>query len=287
MWGRIKPLLLNSPIQSPLYVYLSIPDKDSTNRTVPKSHQSPSSSPMSYSLPPEIFDLVINHLHDDPATLKSCCIISKSWVPQTRRHIFAHVEFNSSGPHVELWKKAFPDPSNSPTHHTCTISINGNLAIATADGWIHTFHNVEHLQLSCLNQASLIPFYRLSPAVRSLHLTYGPFKVFDLICSFPLLEDLALVALYPKSDADEWNIPLTSPKLTRHLELRTFGRTAHVTRGLLDLPGGLHFSKISAVFFHNDTESVTDLVSRCSNTLESLPLLYCPSSVFCSAFVTD
>ena len=48
---------------------------------------------MSCTLPPEILDLIIDHLHDEPATLKTCCVVSKSWVPRTRKHLFALVEF--------------------------------------------------------------------------------------------------------------------------------------------------------------------------------------------------
>ena len=51
--------------------------------------------------PPEIFDLIIDHLQDEPITLKACCLVSKSWVPRSRMHIFAHVEFDPVGTPVE------------------------------------------------------------------------------------------------------------------------------------------------------------------------------------------
>ena len=46
--------------------------------------------------PPEIVDLIIDHLHDQPATFKTCCVVSKSWVPRTRKQLFSHVEFHDS-----------------------------------------------------------------------------------------------------------------------------------------------------------------------------------------------
>lgn len=66
-------------------------------------------------VPPEMPDLIIDHLYDDPTALKTCCIVSKSWVPRTRKQLFARVKFDSTGFRFKLWKKAFPDPSNSPS----------------------------------------------------------------------------------------------------------------------------------------------------------------------------
>ena len=245
----------------------------------------------SCALPAEILDLIIDHLHDEPDALKTCCVVSKSWVPRTRRHLFAHVEFCAQKSHMELWKKAFRDPSDSPAHHTRTLTIDGDPITASTDesvdGWIRAFRNVVHLKLSSMSRATLVQFHGISPAVRSLRLSPPILEAFDLICSFPLLEDLSLIALHPEDDVDGWNPPLTSPKLTGTLGLRLRGMVHPVARRLLDFPGGLRFSKIATVFFHNDAESVTDLVSRCADTLESLSLFYFPRGAFPSSPVTD
>ena len=246
---------------------------------------------MSCTLPPEILDLIIDHLHDEPATLKICCVVSKPWVPRARKHLFADIELHASQSHLELWKKTFPDPPNSPAHHTHTLSVCGAPALTAAEaeagGWIRAFRNIKHLRLERLDLFPLTPFYGLSPAVRSLRLTHTTAGVLDLICSFPLLEDLALTLLSPKSSPDGWSTPSTSPKLTGYLELRTPGMVRSVTRRLSGLPGGLHFSKIKVVFFNDEVESVKDLVSRCSNTMESLTVICYPRSPFPSALVTD
>ena len=246
---------------------------------------------MSRTLPPEILDLIIDYLHDQPTALKSCCVVSKSWLPRTRGRLFARVEFDTSKSHIDLWKKTFPDLSNSPAHHTRSLSICGAPIVTAADagggGWIRTFHNVVDLRLSHLDRASLVPFYGLSPTLRSLHLIHTHSNVFDLVCSFPLLEDLELDAVFPEGDADGWNIPLTSPRLTGTLDLRTLMSTRLVIRRLLGLPGGLHFSRINAIFLGEDTKSMTDLVSKCSDTLEFLTILRCPSGAFLSTPVTS
>ena len=230
-------------------------------------------------LPPEILDLIVDDLHDEPDALKSCCIVSKSWVPRARKYLFSHVELHASVSHVELWKKTFPDPSNSPAHHTRSLSIRGisvvTAADTDADGWIRTFHNVERLRLDRLGEddfrASLVPFYGLSPTVKSLSMICASVEVFDLICSFPLLEDLALIS--PINDeADGWNAPVTSPKLTGSLTLQSIWEIRSITRRFCALPGGLHFTKITLGLSVEDSDSVMDLISRCSNTLESLKI---------------
>jgi hypothetical protein len=244
---------------------------------------------MSSSLPLEILDLIADHLHNEPATLKACCIVSKSWIHRTRKHLFARVEFRASKSHIELWKKAFPDPSTSPAHYALSLYICGVPIITAADedvgGWIRTFHNVVRLDLECLgptnDRLSLAPFHGLSPALRSLCLTATSLEVLDLICSFPLLEDLELVALNRGNGAR--NTPSTSPKLTGSLELRGIGGIRPAVYGLLALLDDLRFAKITLACLDEDVESTTNLVSRCSDTLESLRICFFVSGTFPSA----
>jgi len=255
--------------------------------TVPKSRQ----SLMSPTIPPELFDLVIDHLHNEPDALKACCIVSKSFVTPARKQLFAHVEFDALRSQLERWKKTFPDPSRSPARHTRSLFIYGDHDITAADtgvgGWVRTFHNVTHLELMWMNRASFITFHGLSRSVRSLTLTESlTTEVFDLLCSFPLLEDLALNTLSPESDTYRWNPPQTSPKLTGTLDLRMDGRAHTITRRWLDFPNGLRFSKIYVLFLEEDIGPVVDLVSECSDTLECLTVQHFPMSAFPSAPVT-
>ncbi|KAF9643160.1 hypothetical protein BDM02DRAFT_3081141, partial [Thelephora ganbajun] len=55
--------------------------------------QTTMSNPRQFHLPPEILDYIIDLLHDKPETLKQCCLVSKSWVSRTRKHLFADIEF--------------------------------------------------------------------------------------------------------------------------------------------------------------------------------------------------
>ncbi|KAJ7104369.1 hypothetical protein B0H15DRAFT_22580 [Mycena belliarum] len=42
-------------------------------------------------LPQELFDLVIDHLHDDPRSLRACAVVSTSFLPPSRVHLFSHI----------------------------------------------------------------------------------------------------------------------------------------------------------------------------------------------------
>ena len=251
-----------------------------------------STTTMWRSLPPEIFDLIVDLLCDEPTTLKMCCVASKSWVPRTRRHLFARVELDTLGPPIESWMKAFPDPSNSPAHHTRALTIRGTRSVIAAgadvDRWIRAFHNVVHLHLDILgwsnDQASFAPFHGLSPTVRSLHLSFTsvpPSEVFGLLCSFPLLEGFTLLAFSHKDEVEGCTAP-SSPRLTGSLGLRILAEgISHTARRLLCLPNGLHFTRIELLCVcEADFKSTTDLVSECSDTLEHLDVADGFSGVF-------
>ena len=246
---------------------------------------------MCRTLPPEMLDLIVNHLRDELTALKVCCLVSKLWVPRSRKNLFAHVTFDALGTPIESWMTAFPNPSNSPAHYTRTLTICG-LRLVTAVNtnvgrWVRAFHSIVHLHVYTLGsteswgddyQVSLVPFYGLSPSVRSLHLhsvSVPPSEIFGLLCSFPLLENFVSLSFGGGNGADEWTAPLASPRLTGSLELCSIAEgIGSITRRLLDLPNGLRFTKISVLCFSGeDFESTTDLVSGCSDTLESLSVI--------------
>ena len=249
-------------------------------------------------LPPEMLDLIVDFLHDEPDALRACCLVSKSWVYRARGHLFAHVEFSLKS-HIKLWKRTFPDPSNSPARHTRSLSIRRSPVVTFVDtgvgGWTRTFSGIVRLHVDIRGfgggkKVSLIPLHGLSSALKSLRLAYGSStpssEIFSFVCSFPLLEDLALVSLGGNSEIDEWKVPSTSPKLTGTLDLRMLGGIRPAVHRLLELPSGLHFSKISVACLKEDVGSMVDLVSKCSDTLESLSIYYyIVGAVVLSAFV--
>ena len=244
---------------------------------------------MSISLPPEIFDLIVEHLCEERTTLKVCCVVAKSWVLRARRHLFARVEFANESS-VESWMKAFPDPPNSPAHHTRDLSIRGTpgvtVATAISRPWFRAFSNIVHLTVETNiwddSQTSLVPLHALSPTLKSFSLVHGSIpssEVFNFIYSFPSLEDLSLVSI-GGGEVDASTLPLTSPRFTGSLSLMMrHGIQSNICR-LIALPGGLNFTEIWVGCLLEELESVTSLVSACCNTLESLTVMVYHSGAF-------
>jgi len=240
-------------------------------------------------LPPEMLDCVIDLLHDETETLKQCCLVSKSWVPRTRNNLFADINFRSES-ELESWKKTFPDVANSPACQTRTLTVGCPWLVTASDaeegGWIRAFSGVSSLHVGRdggpieTSNVSLTPFYKFSPSLKSLRvgLISLPYpQVFDLICSFPLLEDFTLMgynaslAEGDSPDRPQAVIHSSSPALTGTLGFHILGRAESTVRRLLELPNGLHFRKLELSWVHlENLWWITELVVRCSHTLESL-----------------
>ena len=235
---------------------------------------------MSHILPQEILDLIIDDLHDEPAALKACCLVSSAWVHRTRNHLFARIEFNTFTCPIGRWRETFPDPTNSPAHNARALSIRFPKCITASNvDLFRTFRNVICLNVESdsmiRHEATLVPLHGFSTVLRSLRLVstfFADSEVFDLVCSLPLLEDLALVFRTPWRP-QEWTRPRTSPRLTGSLELYVEGGFQSITDHLLRFPNGLHFRRLAVwLVTSQNIKPVEDLMSRCSDTLESLSI---------------
>ncbi|KAI0784252.1 hypothetical protein C8Q75DRAFT_724813 [Abortiporus biennis] len=54
--------------------------------------------------PPELRDLIIDHIHDDRATLKAASLTSRSWLPRARYHIFRRTKI-APGPCADNFRR--------------------------------------------------------------------------------------------------------------------------------------------------------------------------------------
>ena len=261
-------------------------------------------------LPAELLDYIVDLLHDAPRALRNCCLVSRSWIPRTRKHIFARINFWAKQD-LESWKKTFPDPSTSPACYTTTLDVGCSHVVAAADaevgGWIRGFSRVVHLGVGNRvssddeSKISLLPFHGLSPNVKSLRLYFidlPPPRVLDLAITFPLLEDLTADSRYGPhtSDGDVSDGPLTvvqpsnPPVFTGSLKLSQ-GGVRRIGRQLALLTGGIHFRKISLTqFSEKDLSLVTGLVEKCAHTLESVDVscsMGCTSARYLRLDVND
>ena len=246
-------------------------------------------------LPPELLDHIVDILHDDEEALKTCCLVSKSWISRARKHLFANVKLHPPA-RLQAWKNTFPNPSLSPACYTKTLCIGGPEEVTIVDaqegGWIPTFSRVENLEASVHNpKVCLAPFHGFSAAIKSVHidLSCSPCSIFNLIYSFPLLEDLSLAfffsILHPADFNEQPAIPrpFNPPVFTGSFKLFVHVPEAikPIIRWLLLLPGGLHFRELKLRLGCNeDVSPIGALVEACSSTIETLEidsLVYCTS----------
>ena len=251
-------------------------------------------------LPCELLDHIVDFLHDSRTPLRNCCLVSKSWIPRTRRHLFAEIYLRTPKS-LESWKKAFPDPSISPACYAIFLWIGCPQVVTTkgaeAGGWIASFSGVEHLQFGGQDvhargwEAAFVMFHGFSPAVKSLRMrmSHLPFPhFFNLVLSFPLLEDLDMddchdVQIDDGGDSDGLSMSTavqssSSPVFAGTLDLHLKGGMGPIVHRLLALPDGIHFRKFILSWSREEDISLTmALMERCSHTLE---FLYISSSLF-------
>ena len=240
-------------------------------------------------LPEELLDDIVDLLHDSGDALKSCSLVSKSWIPRARKHLFTDIKFTSPE-HLQSWKSTFSDPSTSPACYTKALLLKYPPCVATTDGeevgWISTFTRVAHFQVDAFDLDidwsgfNLTPFHGFSPAMRSLRLIFYAIpssQVFDLIYSFPLLEDLAVTSLdrwMGSNDVldDQTAVqPSISPSFTGSLELDLWTQTDFVASRLLSLSGSIRFRRLQLTLNKkSDASAIAALVETCRFTLEYL-----------------
>jgi hypothetical protein len=238
-------------------------------------------------LPAELLDHVVDILRDAADALKNCCLVSKSWIPRARKHLFANVLFRDAKD-LQSWKTTFPNPSTSPAHHTQALFIEFSPAVPAADaeegGWIPTFSRVVRFEIRTQffepENRTFLSFRGFSPALKFLHVSYIPIPPLDvcsLVYSFPLLEDLRLATTSRFDTDDPYDgkpatvQPSDLPPLTGTLKLSLHMKTHPMISWLLSAPVGPHFRNLNLAWvFQGDASLITALVERCYSTLAYL-----------------
>ena len=145
-------------------------------------------------LPPELLDYVLGFLHDDRETLERCCLVSTSWIPRTRNYLFSTVDFGSAAD-LERWKRAFPDTSNSPAHHTHSLFVSCVEVVTVADadegGWVRAFSRVTRLAVHTFSAnfnhptVSLINLVCHVRFIRCARIVYVPDPLLTIVVGEP------------------------------------------------------------------------------------------------------
>ena len=132
----------------------------------------------------------------------------------------------------------------------------------------------------------LLPFHGFSPVIKSLRVDFIILltsRVFDLVLSFPHLEDLTVNG-YSSIDLEDGPIGLPTVVQPSSLPVLTAsfprGGAKSLIRRFLSLPGGVHFRKLTLLWQHEQDLLLTmALVEACSHTLEALTITSHPFGV--------
>ena len=237
-------------------------------------------------IPQEIVDEILNHLvagsdlRTSPlqTSLRSCSLVSKSWVLSSRRHLFYTVLFDSWD--MVKWLKAFPVPEESPAHYVRDLRFALGWSCGTPEEFFNRtpwFTNLE--KITVLGDGEFRSFgiplsARLPQSVTSLTIhtsTVDLVQVWDIMMRLPNLDDLSLsgfgVAIY------EGPLPGSGTALRGRFrgQLRLSDR--HINEDLvnmLEVPTGLHFTEVYFLPMCESLSSAVRLTKACGKTLVKL-----------------
>ena len=185
---------------------------------------------------------------------------------------------------LDKWKRIFQNLANSPASYTRFLKFKSMPFNEDDARWIKGFNCVEHLEVfgdrwGTPNSGSFRAFHNLSSDVKSLLVQWRDLplqEVFELICSFPKLENLRVWSYngYAHKPIDESiSQDLVLPVFTGTLVLGK--ATAGFVRQLLGLGKTHKFRKIVVRYcYAYQFEGVNNLVKKCSQTLESIIVDY-------------
>ncbi|GJF00621.1 hypothetical protein PsYK624_169150 [Phanerochaete sordida] len=79
-------------------------------------------SPMTWNLPAELDDLVIDQLQDDAAALSKCALVRRAWVPRARHHFWRELQLTCAREELERIGKLL-DESPDIAFHVRTVVV--------------------------------------------------------------------------------------------------------------------------------------------------------------------
>ena len=235
-------------------------------------------------VPQEIIDEILGHITTSSyyyyaavTSLRSCSLVSKSWVPTCQRHLFRTISFTSWN--IGKWLKAFPVPEESPARHVRDLSVQiGGRDCVPEDLFQHTlwFGNVRKVTLlGDWYGRRIHSFWKLPQSVTFLAIKTDVFTLMDiweLLERLPNLNNLFL----PGSLADDVVQPGIEgvPRGRFGGQLQLLRGSAHqdLTNMLLEVPTGLRFAKVDISCDRECSLLTVRLVEACAKTLVKLSL---------------
>ncbi|KAF7377646.1 hypothetical protein MSAN_00187500 [Mycena sanguinolenta] len=176
-------------------------------------------------LPQELVDSILDYLEGDPASLRTCSLLARAWVPRSRSYLFESLLINAENilvfrdllrspcctfiPHVRSISAERPHRHKNDTcfheiaqdmrflRNVRTLELRLSIVVDSANvdasfrtGFVAAFPNVTHLILTGYFEA-------LAPNYDSGGEAYysQPAPLIEMICSFPALQSLQIQEL--------------------------------------------------------------------------------------------
>ncbi|KAK0499174.1 hypothetical protein EDD18DRAFT_64795 [Armillaria luteobubalina] len=179
---------------------------------------------MSDSLPQEIIDAIIDELKDYKYDLKSCSLTCRSFVPQTRIHLFASIELSSNRRCQQFMAMRSSSPHDHLSAHIRSLTINFRRSDLTARHLLNVITNltVHHITLEHLNWSNLTSDMQKAlctsfPQIHSISLIHTIFPdyptVYGFLSGFPELKNLSLSDAHVLTTGDHMGHELRSVPL--------------------------------------------------------------------------
>ena len=248
-------------------------------------------TPITPRIPQEIIDEILGHLavptNPDFGSLRSCALVSKSWVQSCQRHLFHTVLFSARD--MNRWLEVFPVKEESPANHVKDLRVwIGGYDCVPERFFEYTswFANVKKVALTGNGRDSVLrvpSLWRLPQSVRSLIMNTDVVtlvQIRDIMAHLPNLDDLSLSGSLTAVDRDVLSGIGTTLKGRFGGRLQLSGGCAgeDVNNMLLEIPTGLNFADVMIHCTHECFPSTVRLAESCGRTLMSLSYTASPYS---------
>jgi len=225
-------------------------------------------------IPQEIIDEILDYLAGDSdlISLRSCSLVSKSWIAPCQRHLFHTVHFAPGA--TFGWSRTFRAPEESPAHFVRDLRVSTGGSDRLFFEYTPWFTNVERVTL--LGDGEWTPTcWRLPESITSLTMrtdTATLVQIRDILAQLPNLDDLSLSgANYTLNETTSVGIgTVLKGRFGGRLQLLKGYAGMGVVDMLLEVPTGLRFTEVEIRCIHGCLPSTVRLAEVCCKTLVKL-----------------
>jgi len=246
-------------------------------------------------LPLEIVEEIIDMLVGDRTSLRSCSLVSASWVHRSRHHLFANIKLHSLSD-LQTWSRIGLGPSSNHVR-VLDLAQNEELKWIIPDSLagifndFTSFNNVQSLTLTGLDltlfdECSLTRFFgHLSEHLTSLtvlSMTAHPDALLFFVCMFPKLDDLSLDYLAIGKATIPYRKPAVTPRFRGKLALSNIkSNGSSMIASFVDPPLPMAFQDVCVVDCRFGTpKPLKDLFVACQATMKKIKV----SKIFLGEF---